>query len=53
MSEKKGIEVLLNQLEEALEERQQSERRKHSDAESPQDIKTERRVNDRRNGKTH
>ena len=44
MSEKKVVKVLLSQLEEALEERQSSDRRKQALA----DIENERRKNDRR-----
>ncbi len=45
MSEKKVVKVLLSQLEEALEERQSSDRRKQT----IEDIENDRRKNDRRN----
>lgn len=45
MSEKKVVNVLLSQLEEALEERQSNDRRKQS----AEDIENDRRKNDRRN----
>ena len=44
--------MLLNQLEEALEERQTPDRRKLKKG-LPTDIKEERRKNDRRNGRKH
>lgn len=44
MSEKKVVKVLLSQLEEALEERQNNDRRKQT----PEDIENDRRKNDRR-----
>ena len=52
MSEKKVINVLLSQLEEALEERQNSDRRKQPDAIKPENIEADRRKNDRRNKPT-
>jgi len=51
MSEKKVVNVLLSQLEEALEERQSNDRRKKLDAVKPQNVKEERRRNDRRTDK--
>ncbi len=48
MSEKKVVNVLLSQLEEALEERQ-NDRRKQTDAIKPENTGTDRRKNDRRN----
>jgi len=53
MSEKKVVNVLLSQLEEALEERQNNDRRKQSEAIKPQDVKEERRRNDRRDKKNN
>jgi hypothetical protein len=47
MSEKKVVKVLLSQLEEALEERQ-NDRRKQAEAKTPKDIESDRRKNDRR-----
>jgi hypothetical protein len=47
MSEKKVVNILLSQLEEALEERQ-NDRRKHADAIKPENIQSDRRKNDRR-----
>jgi hypothetical protein len=44
MSEKKVVNVLLSQLEEALEERQRNDRRKQT----LEDIENDRRKNDRR-----
>jgi ubiquitin-protein ligase len=44
MSEKKVVKVLLSQLEEALEERQNNDRRKQT----LEDIENDRRKNDRR-----
>ncbi len=44
MSEKKVVKVLLSQLEEALEERQSSDRRKQT----LEDIENDRRKADRR-----
>ena len=51
MSEKKVVNVLLSQLEEALEERQSNDRRKQQEAIKPQNVKEERRKNDRRTDK--
>jgi hypothetical protein len=51
MSEKKVVNVLLSQLEEALEERQNNDRRKQLEAIKPKNVKEERRKNDRRNEK--
>jgi len=51
MSEKKVVNVLLSQLEEALEERQSNDRRKQTESAKPQ-IKVDRRKNDRRNKQT-
>lgn len=48
MSEKKVVKVLLSQLEEALEERQNNDRRKQLEATPPADIAVDRRQNDRR-----
>lgn len=48
MSEKKVVKVLLSQLEEALEERQNSDRRKQLEAAKPAHIEVDRRQNDRR-----
>ena len=48
MSEKKVVNVLLSQLEEALEERQSNDRRKQAKAVKPQEIEEDRRKNDRR-----
>lgn len=48
MSEKKVVNVLLSQLEEALEERQ-NDRRKQAEAIKPETIPSDRRKNDRRN----
>lgn len=50
MSEKKVVKVLLSQLEEALEERQNNDRRKQLEATIPAEIAQDRRKNDRRNG---
>jgi hypothetical protein len=51
MSEKKITTVTLSQITEALEERQRPDRRK-SDKGLPEEIKKERRKNDRRAGKS-
>ncbi len=48
MSEKKVVKVLLSQLEEALEERQNSDRRKEKQATPPSDIAEDRRKGPRR-----
>lgn len=47
MSEKKVVNVLLSQLEEALEERQ-NDRRKQAKAIKPENIEVDRRKSDRR-----
>ena len=47
MSEKKVVKVLLSQLEEALEERQRSDRRQQQ-AETLEGLKEDRRKQDRR-----
>lgn len=52
MSEKKVTKVLLTQIEDALEERQKSDRRERHQG-IPQDVPTERRKSDRRASKTH
>lgn len=48
MSEKKVGKVLLSQLEEALEERQNTDRRKEKKASLPADVTEERRKGSRR-----
>lgn len=48
MSEKKVVKVLLSQLEEALEERQNNDRRKQ---EKPVPVSADRRKQDRRSEK--
>ena len=53
MTEKKTVETLLSQLEDALEERQSNERRNKREFASRRDIEIERRLTDRRkDGKT-
>ena len=52
MSEKKVTKVLLTQIEDALEERQKSDRRERHQG-IPQDGPQERRKNDRRGPKAH
>lgn len=49
MSEKKVGKVLLSQLEEALEERQHSDRRKEKKASLPAQVEEDRRKGSRRN----
>lgn len=51
ITEKKAPKVLLTQIEDALEERQDSERRQYSEG-IPQDVIQERRKNDRRGHKS-
>ncbi len=51
MSEKKVTKVLLTQIEDALEERQKSDRRERHKG-IPQDVPIERRKNDRRGSKS-
>jgi hypothetical protein len=48
MSEKKVVKVMLSQIEEALEERQNNDRRKQT---KPIDAGEDRRKNDRRSEK--
>lgn len=48
MSEKLFKPVILSQLEDVLEERQKSDRRKQQTAQLPEDIAEERRQRDRR-----
>ncbi len=50
MSEKKPPKVLFSQIEDSLEERQESDRRKHS-KDIPVEVKKERRVQSRRDTK--
>ncbi len=52
MSEKKVVNVLLSQLEEALEERQNNDRRKKPIAKIPEDVASDRRKSDRRDRPT-
>ena len=52
MSEKTVTKVLLTQIEDALEERQKSDRRERHQG-IPQDVPHERRKTDRRSSKTH
>ncbi len=52
MSDKKVTKVLLTQIEDALEERQKSDRRERHQG-IPQDVPHERRKNDRRSSKAH
>ena len=52
MSEKKVVNVLLSQIEEALEERQRSDRRKQQAAQIPHDLEEDRRKEDRREKKS-
>ena len=52
MSEKKVNKVLLTQIEDALEERQKSDRRERHKG-IPQDVPHERRKTDRRSKSSH
>ena len=50
MSEKKPPKVLFSQIEDSLEERQGNDRRRHT-KDIPVDVKQDRRVQPRREGK--